>query len=93
MDEKRYNRLLVACTLSPTALAECAIRMKPSHVYNLYVNPREIPSAMILCRRLGAFVEENPFAPYINLFADDKLKPDEWFIEGEAGEAWGSEGL
>jgi len=88
-----YNNLPCRADLHQVSLAECALRMRPSHSYKLYVHPIQVPHAMCLIKTLGAFTIDNPFAPYINLIPMDTLKRDEWFIEGDAGDAWGSDGL
>ena len=88
-----YQPLPWLCTLSDTSLEECALRMRPSRTYKLFVSNKLWTAAHILCRRIGALVESHPFAPYINVTVLDTLGPTEWFIEGDAGEAWGSEGL
>lgn len=90
--DKPYHRLLIACTLSITTLAECAIRMKPSHTYELHVSPREMALGKNILRSMAALVTENPFAPYVNLVTDSTLEPYEWYMRNESGEAWGSEG-
>ena len=99
--DKLYNRLLTPCTLSETSLEECALRMRPSWVYTLHVANRQLPFAIMLVKRIGAFTQEHPFAPQINVTLDIRLKPDEWFIgpayidskEEDPEHSWGSEGL
>jgi len=44
-------------------------------------------------KHIGAVSKYHPFAPYINVIESPELQPTEWFIEGDAGDAWGSEGL
>lgn len=88
-----YNKLPTICDLSIMALEECAIRMRPSRLYKLYVNAAMWPYACMVLRHIGATAQENPFAPYINLLELKTLTTREWFIEGDAGDAWGSEGI
>lgn len=88
-----YQRLPTDCDLSMTGLEECAIRMKAAASYKLYVNHKLFPYAAMLVKHMGAETRDHPFAPYINIVSLDKLKRDEWFIEGDAFEAWGSPGV
>lgn len=91
--DKPYQRLKVACNLSFHSLEQCALNMRPSHSYKLYVTPTLYTTAVSICRRMAAIVEDNPFAPYVNIIINKTLGPWEWFIEGDAGDAWGSEGV
>lgn len=88
--EKLYDKLPVDCDLCTTTLEECALRMKPRQSYKLWVNPRQFPYACMLVKHMGAESKDHPFAPFINVVTLDKLRPHEWFIEGDVGEAWGS---
>ena len=91
--EKMYDCLPVTCDLSTTALEECAIRMKPHANYKLYVHHKQFPYACMLVKHMGAESKDHPFAPFINVVVLDRLSHCEWFIEGDAGDAWGSPGV
>lgn len=91
--QKLYVRLPTTCSLCVVALEECAMRLKPRREYKLYVGRALWTCAIITLRHIGALVRDNPFAPYINLVDYDRLQPHEWFLEGDAGEAFGSEGI
>lgn len=93
MSDPLYKELPYSLDISTTALEECALRMRPSRSYKLYVHPRLWTIALSICRSYAALVENNPFAPYINVTVRQDLKRDEWFIEGDTGEAWGSKGV
>jgi hypothetical protein len=88
-----YSRLPTTCTLSVTSLEECALRMRPSRSYVLYVGERLHPWAARLLKTIGATTQEHPFAPYISLVYDGRLEPQEWCITNGEDESWGSEGL
>jgi hypothetical protein len=88
-----YQRLPTMCTLSVTALEECALRLKPCRIYRLFVGARLTPYAGLVLKHIGALTQDNPFAPYINLTESARLEPQEWYLQGDGREAWGSEGL
>lgn len=88
-----YQPLLIACTLCEVSLEECAIRMRPSWVYTLHVPNQLLPFSIMLVKKIGAFTQDHPFAPHINVVLDKTLDREEWYVKNESGEAWGSEGL
>lgn len=88
---KLYKSLPIRCSLSLSSLEECAVLMEPRRNYKLFVNPHQFPYASLLLKHIGALTQDHPFAPYINLLILPELKIHEWFLEGDAGEAWGSE--
>lgn len=88
-----YKSLPVTCDMSTTALEECAIRMKPHSSYKLYVHSKQFPYACMLVKHMGGESKDHPFAPFINVVVLDTLAHCEWFIEGDAGDAWGSPGV
>lgn len=92
--EGLYRRIHpAACTLSIAALEMCAIEMRPASTYKLYVPKLLAPFARMTAKHIGATSLYHPFASHINVIESDKLEPHEWYIEGESGDAWGSEGL
>lgn len=92
-EQGMYKRLHPTCTLPTVALEECALRLKPRRIYRLNVGACLVPYAAMTLKHIGALTKDNPFAPYIDLFELAILEPQEWFLEGDAGEACGSEGL
>lgn len=88
-----YKSLPVTCDMSTTALEECAIRMKPHSEYKLYVHHKNYPYACMLVKHMGAESKDHPFAPFINVVVLNTLQHSEWFIEGDARDAWGSPGV
>jgi hypothetical protein len=88
-----YKSLPVTCDLSTTALEECAIRMKAHASYKLFVHQKQFPYACMLVKHMGGESKDHPFAPFINVVILDTLKHCEWFIEGDAFDAWGSPGV
>lgn len=92
--DKLYHALLTPCDLSMTTLEECAIRMNPSRTYELRVSNQLHPFAIMLVKRMGAFTQDHPFAPQINVRASNELRPTEWYVVGmDTGESWGSPGV
>lgn len=65
--------------ISHTALMEFAHRLGPSFVYELRVPPIETLMAQQLARQLQASVVNNPFAPWLNVVADESYV-DEWSL-------------
>jgi hypothetical protein len=88
-----YKRLPICCDLSQTSLEECASRMKAVGSYKLWVHPKMLPYANMLVKHMGAESRDHPFAPFINVVTNQHMNISEWFIEGDAFEAWGSEGV
>lgn len=76
----KYDPLLPSCNLCMTTMEEAARRLGPSFIYDLYVNPTQILGTRDMLRGLVCMVKDNPFAPYVNLFVDDRLKPYEWYL-------------
>jgi hypothetical protein len=79
--------------LSQTALEAVALHLAPSFVYELHVNPAQLIWVRTLLRKMSCDVEENPFAPHVNLVLDKTLKLVEWYAVDANGVAVGCEGL
>ena len=88
---KPYHHTNMA--LSQTALEEIARYMAPSSIFELHINPAQLIWVRTLLRKLGCDVEENPFAPYVNLITDRALGLVEWYVVDGNGLAIGCEGL
>lgn len=87
-----YKRLPIHCDLSIVALEEAGMQLAVSRIYSLYVNASLWPVAVMVIRAIGAAAPNNPFAPHINLHADNRLGRHEWYITDNQGNAVGSEG-
>lgn len=74
--------LPVDCALSRTALEDAArlLSRVPYADLRLEVHPVQASEAKQLLRNLGAQVEDNPFAPYINLSFPPGLADGEWWL-------------
>ena len=79
--------------LCQTALEAVASRLLPSSIFELHINPAQLIWVRTLLRKIGCDVEENPFAPYVNLIVDKSLGLVEWYVVDANGVAIGCEGL
>jgi hypothetical protein len=79
--------------LSQTALEAMAHQLAPSSIFELHINPAQTIWTRTLLRKIGCDVEENPFAPYVNLVLDKSLGLVEWYVVDGNGLALGCEGL
>jgi hypothetical protein len=70
----------------------CALRIGPSFVYTLSVHRSRLLSARNTLRELSATVQDNPFAPYVNLEAHDHVETGWWYLRAN-GKSWGSRGI
>lgn len=79
--------------LSMVALEEIAHHLAPSNIFELHINRAQLIWVRTLLRKLGCDVEENPFAPFVNLILDDSLELVEWYVVDGNGKALGCAGL
>lgn len=79
--------------LSQTALEAVSAHLQPSSIFELHIHPSQLVGTRRLLRKLGCDVEENPFAPYVNLVLDKELGMVEWYAVDANGDAVGCEGL
>ncbi len=79
--------------LTPLSLAAVANQLACSYVFHLHINPMQVIFARGMLHRMSADVQENPFAPYVNLVLTNSLGNTEWFLEDINGDAMGCEGL
>jgi hypothetical protein len=79
--------------LCVTALEEMARHLAPSSIFELHINPAQVIWTRTLLRKLSCDVEENPFAPYVNLVLEKTLGLLEWYVVDANGKAIGCEGL
>lgn len=86
-----YKALSVNCTCCTVALEECALRIGPSFIFDLYVHRRRLLETRNMLRRLSADVMENPMAPYINIRLHDHVNEGEWWLQAN-DKSWGSAG-
>lgn len=76
-----YTALPTQCAMSPTAFRDCARRLGASFVYNLYVSPVKLLSALNICKQLMCQTKGNPFAPYVNIVETEDFDEGEWCFE------------
>lgn len=78
-----YRKLCVNCDLSYVSLQEAARFLHPTPMYTLRVHPDYRPAAGNILKDLHADVKDNPFAPYVNLMADETFDRYEWALCAE----------
>lgn len=86
-----YESLPVPVDLCVVALEEAARCLGPAFVYTLTVRTGDTIWVRAMLRKMGADVQDNPFAPYVNLVTDEALAPHEWHLS-DGKRAVGSKG-
>lgn len=76
----KYEAIVPACDLSLLTLMEAAARLGPAFVYDLYVSPIQLLWTRDMLRQNAMAVKDNPLAPYVNLFEDNRLNSYEWYM-------------
>jgi hypothetical protein len=76
----KYHPLPVRCSLCEVSLEDCAARLAPAFVYTLTVHPTQLVWTRQLLKKMGAAVQDNPFAPYVNVLTDVTLERGEWHL-------------
>lgn len=87
-----FERLPVDCDASMLAFEDAATRLPAAAVYDLHCAAEDVAWMRILLREMACEVRGNPFAPYVNLIRDIRLRKGMWFFE-VAGQRVGSAGI
>lgn len=89
VEKPEYTELTIKCNMSRSSLEECARRIGPSFIYNLYVPSVKLLEARNRVRECLAHVKDHPFAPHINIVETPQFEEGEWCLEAN-GQAFGS---
>lgn len=76
----QLDQNLGCCDVCELALESAVVCLGPSHVYELYVHPRQIVQQAAFLRKMGLISSASPFAPVWNIRGDPELEGSNFYI-------------